>query len=147
MLSSANASSGLRVSISVRVGTVRTEFQSLQGKPNTHAWSTIESLPSNLLPFFPVNGSGPLSPTIGHHSSSLIVVVQCYQFHFIHFIHLIPKREWEVCPLAGPIGYQACRVPYLRHVASTFKRLINTTTHCGLIKILSTQTDFHHETS
>ena len=59
----------------------------------------------------------------------------------------ISTSEWKVCPLAEPISYLACRVPYLRHVASTFKRLINTTTHCGLSTILSTQTDFHHETS
>ena len=31
----------------MRGGTVRTEFQSLQGKPNTDAWSTVESLPTN----------------------------------------------------------------------------------------------------
>ena len=38
-------------------------FQSLQGKSNTHAWSTMESLPSNCLLLIPVHGAGPLSPT------------------------------------------------------------------------------------
>jgi len=53
------------VSISMSGGTVRTEFQSLKGKPNTHAWSTVESLPSNLWPLIPGCGSGPLSPSTG----------------------------------------------------------------------------------
>jgi hypothetical protein len=49
-----------------------------------------------------------------------------------------PKFEWwGICPLAGPIRYLAYRVPYLRYVASTFKRLITTTTHCGVIKLIN----------
>ena len=49
-------------------------FEPCKGKPNTHAWSTIESLPSNRLPFIPVRGSVPLSPAIGLQTSSLIAV-------------------------------------------------------------------------
>ena len=41
-------------------------FKPCKGKPNTHAWSTVESLPSNRLPFISVRGTEPLSPTIGH---------------------------------------------------------------------------------
>ena len=33
-------------------------FQPCKGKPNTHAWSTDESLQSNRLPFIPVHGQG-----------------------------------------------------------------------------------------
>ena len=41
------------------------KFKPYKDKPSTHAWSTVESLSSNLWLFFPVHGSGPLSPTIG----------------------------------------------------------------------------------
>ena len=44
-------------------------FQPCKGKPNTHAWSTDESLPSNHLLLIPVHGSAPLSPTTENHSS------------------------------------------------------------------------------
>ena len=57
------------VSKSVRGGIVRTEFQSLQGKPNTHAWSTVESLPSNRLILILGHGSASLSPTTENRSS------------------------------------------------------------------------------
>ena len=89
-------------------GTVPTEFQSLQGKPNTNAWSTDESLPSNRLPFIPVHGSVPLSPTIGHHTSSLIVVVVALLniISILFILSILSLREsGGVCPLAGPIGY------------------------------------------
>ena len=33
-------------------------FSTLQGKPNSHAWSTVESHPSNRWPFFPSRGEG-----------------------------------------------------------------------------------------
>ena len=56
-------------------GTVRTEFQSLQGKPNTHAWSTVESLPSNRLLLIPGRGSAPVSPTTESPTLSAAVVV------------------------------------------------------------------------
>ena len=44
-------------------------FQPCKGKPNTHAWSTDESLPSNHLLLIPVHGLGPLSPTTENRSS------------------------------------------------------------------------------
>ena len=31
-------------------------FQPCKGKPNTHAWSTVESLPSNIWLLIPVHG-------------------------------------------------------------------------------------------
>ena len=40
------------------------KFKPCKDKPNTHAWSTVESLSSNLWLFFPVHGSVPLSLTI-----------------------------------------------------------------------------------
>ena len=42
-----------------------------------------------------------------------------------------------VYPLFGPISYLAYRVPYLRHVASTFKNLTSTTTHRDLSKFIN----------
>ena len=39
-------------------------FQPCKGKPNTHAWSTVESLSRNRLLLIPGRGSAPLSPTI-----------------------------------------------------------------------------------
>jgi hypothetical protein len=63
------------VSIYVRGGTIRTEFQSLQCKPNTHAWSTIESLPSNCLLLILVHGSGPLSPSTANSPHPVLVVM------------------------------------------------------------------------
>ena len=44
-------------------------FQPCNGKPNTHAWSTDKSLPSNRLLLIPVHGSASLSPTIENRSS------------------------------------------------------------------------------
>ena len=43
----------------------------------------------------------------------------------------------SVYPLPGPIGYYAYRVPYLRHVASTFKNLTTATTHRDLSKFIN----------
>ena len=44
-------------------------FQPCKGKPNTHAWSTVESLPSNRLLLILVHGSAALSPaTENRHS-------------------------------------------------------------------------------
>ena len=50
-------------------------FQSLQGKPNTHTWSTVESLPSNRLLLILGRGSTPLSPTTESPTLSAPVVV------------------------------------------------------------------------
>ena len=44
-------------------------FQPCKGKPNTHAWSTVESLPSNRWLLILVHGSGTLSPTTENYSS------------------------------------------------------------------------------
>ena len=51
-------------------------FQPCKGKPNTHAWNTVESLPSNYLLLIPVRGSGLLSPTTENHHISIPVVLQ-----------------------------------------------------------------------
>ena len=50
-------------------------FQPCKGKPNTHAWSTVESLPSNRWLLIPVYGSVPLSPTTASPTLSVVVVV------------------------------------------------------------------------
>ena len=44
-------------------------FQPCKDKPNTHTWSTDESLPSNRWLLIPVHGSAPLSPTIENRPS------------------------------------------------------------------------------
>ena len=53
-------------------------FQPCKGKPNTHAWSTDESLPSNRLLLIPVHGSGPLSLTTESPTLSTVVIVATY---------------------------------------------------------------------
>ena len=113
-------------------------FQPCKGKPNTHAWSTDESLPSNRLLLIPVHGSGPLSPTTGnHHIPTPMVLCNINKI-------LSLRESGRYVHLPDLISYKAYRVPYLRHVSSTFKRLTTATTHCGLSD-LSTQTDFNHE--
>jgi len=51
-------------------------FNPCKVKPNTHAWSTVDSLPSNHLLLIPVHGSVPLSPTTGNHHIHAPVVLR-----------------------------------------------------------------------
>ena len=51
-------------------------FQPCKGKPNTHTWSTVKSLPSNRWLLIPVHGSVPLSPTTENHHISIPMVLQ-----------------------------------------------------------------------
>ena len=120
------------VSISRETDDSESNFQPCKGKPNIHAWSTVVSLPSNRLLLIPVHGSGPLSPTTGnHHIPTPMVLCNINKI-------LSLRESGGVCPFAGTISYYACPVPYLRHVASTFKCLTTATTHCNLIKIINT---------
>ena len=111
------------------------------------SWEADDSESKFQQPLASHSGSwtGPLSPTIGHHSSSLIVVVKLYDLNghhsssLNHVIHFIPKKEWEVYPFAGPKKLLGLPLTHnSRHVASTFKRLTQTTTHCGLSKFIYT---------
>ena len=83
----------------------------MQGKPNTHAWE--RSHPHNFSLFFSCSGTGPPPSTTSTTTLHLLTV------------------GWYV-PRHGPIRYRAYRLPYSRHVSSTFKCLITCTTHCGL---------------
>ena len=58
-------------------------FQPCKGKPNTHAWSTVKSLPSNHWLLIPVHGSVPLSRTTENHHISVLVVLQ---HHLISYL-------------------------------------------------------------
>src|SRR6185437_10650366 len=59
-------------------------YQPCKDKPNTHthAWSTVESLPSNRWLLILVGGSGPLSPSIENRSSLHPWFVVQYKINF-----------------------------------------------------------------
>ena len=57
-------------------------FQPCKDKPNSHAWSTVESLPSNHLLLIPGRGSAPLSPTTENRSSLYLWFVLQHKINF-----------------------------------------------------------------
>ena len=69
-------------------------FQPCKDKPSTHAWSTVESLSSNLLLLFPVHGSGPLSPTTENHHIIIVAVLQ----HKLNFLSLRESGRYVHLP-------------------------------------------------
>jgi hypothetical protein len=112
-------------------------------------------LQSNRLPFIPTRGSGPPQATVGPYAHPMCRTYVC------------SATTWPYsCPLCGTYSRTSVRVKnqitsgggYVhssgrlvtrliayhisRHVASTFKRLTTTTTHCDLIKFALTQTGF-----
>jgi hypothetical protein len=114
-----------------------------KGKPNSHAWNIQRSFRSNRLPFIPTHGTGA---TVGPYA------------HPICRTYVYSATTWPYsCPLCGTYSRTSVRVKnqitsdgrYVhssgrlvtrltafhisRHVASTFKRLPTTTTHCDLI--------------
>ena len=67
---------------------------------HTHAWSTVESLPSNRLLLIPVHGSGPLSSSTANNPHPVPIVMH----HNLTFnINQLPisKREWDKVHLPG----------------------------------------------
>ena len=65
------------------------------------------------------------APLLVPHSRSVALQVL---ISLIHVIHLIPKREWGVCPFSGPKKLLGLPLTHnSRHVASTFKRLTTIT--------------------
>ena len=105
-----------------------TEFQSLQGKPNTHAWSTIESLSSNHWLVIPVRGSGPLSPTIENRSSlhPWFVVQHKINFHYNLTSYLYERAGgMSICQAEELLGLPLTHNS--RYVANTFKCLTTIT--------------------
>ena len=69
-------------------------FQPCKGKPNTHAWSTDESLPSNRWLFIPVRGSVPLSPTAENRHSLHPWLLQ----HKLNFLSLRESGRYVHLP-------------------------------------------------
>ena len=63
----------------------------------THAWSTIDSLPSNRLLLIPVHGSGPFSPTTENHHIFVVAVLQHNIYIFLslresgRYVHLLGR--------------------------------------------------------
>ena len=104
----------------VRSGRFESNFLTLQGKPNSHVTCNFRR---HIFPFFPGCGTGSPSSTTKYDDSA----PACAR------MRNDVQRKWKESPLAGPIKYSAYRLPYSRHVASTFKRLTTTTTHRGLI--------------
>jgi hypothetical protein len=129
--------------------------QPCKGKPNSHAWNIQWSFRSNRLPFIPTRGSVPPQVTIGPYA------------HPISRTYVCSVTTWPYsCPLCGMYSRTLVRVKnqntsgggYVHssgrfvtrltayhislHVASTFKCLTTATTHCDLIKFLSTRTGF-----
>jgi hypothetical protein len=120
-------------------------FKTLQGKPNSHAWNMQWSFRSNRLPFIPTRGTGPPQATVRPYAHPMCRMYVC------------SATTWPYsCPLCGTYSRTSVHVKnqitsggrYVhfsvrlvtrltayhisRHVASTFKRLATTTTHCDL---------------
>ena len=99
----------------------------LQGKSNTHAQSTDESLQAT----FPLS-----SRVVDQGHPPQVHGPTDYGRRWVMLACALARDKFKrvgKSPLAGPIRYRAYRLPYSRHVASTFKRLTTCTTHCDLI--------------
>jgi hypothetical protein len=126
------------------------EFHNLARDPNSHARKL--SFLGNHSPHILGHGSGPPQATAGSYAhpfsrtyvySTTIwpysyLLCRTYSHTSVHVCNKNHNSSGGVSPLAEPIRYKAYRVPYLRYVASTFKHLTTTTTHCGLIKLINT---------
>ena len=71
-------------------------FQPCKDKPSTHAWSTVESLPSDRLLLILVHGSGPLSPTIENHHIFVVALLQHKLTSYLYervgvYVHLLGR--------------------------------------------------------
>ena len=75
-------------------------FQPCKGKPNRHAWSTDESLPSNHWLLILVHGSVPLSPTTGNNHIPAPVVLQ----HKFNFLSLRESGGMSTCRAEELLG-------------------------------------------
>ena len=74
-------------------------FQPCKDKPNTHTWSTDESLQSNRLHLIPVHGSAPLSPTTENRSSLHPWLLQHnLTFNFFNFLSLRESGRYVHLP-------------------------------------------------
>ena len=104
---------------------IRIEFLTLQDKPNTHAWgvkSPTQHFPFLLGSWIRATPLKYMAPRTTDGAGS------CQHVR-------LPGNKFKrvgKSPLAGPIRYRAYRLPYSRLVASTFKCLTTTTTHCDL---------------
>jgi hypothetical protein len=138
--------------------TILNRILTLQGKPNSHAWNAKGSFRSNRLPFIPTHGQVHHKrlqdythfQSAGHTSVARLQNPYSWfplQHVFPHIessnqknqIHVVggmstPRADWL---LGLPLTHNS------RHVVSTFKRLTPITTHCDLIKILTTHMGYH----
>jgi hypothetical protein len=127
-----------------------------KGKPNSHAWNIQWSFQSNRLPFIPTRGSVPPQATIGPYANQMCRTYVCSATTWPYSCPLcetysrtsVRVRKTKLRVVGGMSTPRADWFTRLtayhisRHVASTFKRLTTATTHCDLIKFLSTQTGF-----
>jgi hypothetical protein len=131
-------------------------FKPSKGNPNSHAWNIQWLFRSNRLPFIPTRGSVPPQATVGPDAHPMCRTCACS-------VTIWPYS----CPLCGMYSRTSVRVQKTKlrvvggmstpradrllglplthdswHVASAFKHLTTATTHCDLIKLLSTQMRF-----
>jgi hypothetical protein len=119
-----------------------------KGKPNSHAWNIQRSFRSNRFSHIPGYGSGPPQATAGPYAHQLCRTYVCSATIWsripVCLAEHTPTRLcvctietkiiewWRHVHLPGHSGTRLTAYHISRHVASTFKRLATTTTHCDL---------------
>jgi hypothetical protein len=133
----------------VRNGRFWIEFQPLQGKPNSHAWNTDRSFRSNRLPFIPGRGTIPPQATAGSYAHPMCrthvysatvwsysrLLCRMYSHTSVHVNKQLKSSGGGRVHFPGWLVTRLTAYHISRHVASTFKRLTATTTHCDLNQI------------
>jgi hypothetical protein len=133
-----------------------------KGKPNSHAWNIQWSFRSNHLPFIPTRGTGPPQVTVGPYAYPMCRTYVCntttwpYSYPLCGTNSRTSVREKNQIMSGGrhvhSLGQLVNRLTAFhisRHVASTFKRLVTTTTHCDLINFYQHRQGNHscHDTA
>jgi hypothetical protein len=122
--------------------TILNRIQTLQGKPNTHAWNIQRSFRSNRFPHISGYGSGPPQVTAGPYAHQLCRTYVCSATTKPVFLsamqnvlphvgvckHKIKVEWWKRVHLPGHSGARLTAYHISRYVASTFKCLATTTT-------------------
>jgi hypothetical protein len=117
-------------------------FQTLQGKPNSHAWNIQRSFRSNCLPFIPTRGIGPPQATVGPYAHPMCRTYVCrpYSCPLRRTYSRMSMRVKNQITSGGRYVHSSGRLVtrltafhISQHVASTFKCLATATTHYDLI--------------
>jgi hypothetical protein len=116
------------------------QISRLQGKPNSHAWNIQRSFRSNRFSHIPGYGSGPPRATAGPYAHQLCRTYVCSATTWSYSCLLCRMHSHTLVRVYNRnqnnrVAIQVLGLPLYqitRHVASTFKRLATTTTHCDL---------------